>query len=194
LPSINGKPRPVGKRAPQRVGAYKNPGAVCATYDPRAPRAAQRLIRWIADSAPDLTVEHVGSTAVPHCDGKGTLDLLVMYAPGGLERAKAVLAGLGFQKQTGRDPFPEDRPMRVGLLAFEGGRFPIHAHVIACDSDEASELIRFRDRLRSDPALRAAYVARKREIIHEGVADSLEYSIIKGTFVRELLDSDKPGG
>jgi GrpB-like predicted nucleotidyltransferase (UPF0157 family) len=184
----------MGKRAWQLVGAYKNPGAVCTAYDPRAPRAARRLIRWITESAPDLAVEHVGSTAVPHCDGKGTLDLLVMYAPGGLERAKAVLAELGFQKQTGRDPFPEDRPMRVGSLAFEGGRFPIHAHVIARDSDEASELIRFRDRMRSDPDLRAAYVARKREIIHAGVADSLEYSIIKGAFVRNVLDSDKTGG
>jgi GrpB-like predicted nucleotidyltransferase (UPF0157 family) len=184
----------MGKSAPQLIGAYKNPGAVCAAYDPRAPRAARRLIQLITESEPGLAIEHVGSTAVPQCDGKGTLDLLVMYAPGGLERAKAVLAGLGFQKQTGRDPFPEDRPMRVGLLAFEGGRFPIHAHVIACDSDEASELIRFRDRLRSDPALRAAYVARKREIIHEGVADSLEYSIIKGAFVRNVLDSTNPGG
>jgi GrpB-like predicted nucleotidyltransferase (UPF0157 family) len=175
------------------VGDYQNPGAVCAAYDPRAPLAARRLIRLITESEPGLAVEHVGSTAVPQCDGKGTLDLLVMYAPGGLERAKAVLAGLGFQKQTGRDPFPEERPMRVGSLEYEGGRFQIHAHVIARNSDEASELIRFRDQLRSDPDLRAAYVARKREIIRKGVADSLDYSILKGSFVRNVLDSEKPG-
>jgi GrpB-like predicted nucleotidyltransferase (UPF0157 family) len=175
------------------VAAYQNPGAVCAAYDPRAPQAARLLIRRIAESEPGLEVEHVGSTAVPQCDGKGTLDLLVTYAPGGLERAKAVLAELGFQKQTGRDPFPEERPMRVGSLEYEGGRFPIHAHVIARDSAEASELIRFRDRLRSDPNLRAAYVARKREIIRAGVADSVDYSIIKGAFVRDALDSEKTG-
>ena len=81
--------------------------------------------------------------------------------------------------------------MRVGSLDFEGRRFPIHAHVVALGSIEALELLRFRDRLRSDPELRAAYVARKREIIRAGVADSLEYSIIKGTFVRETLDADK---
>lgn len=182
------------KAAARPVGAYQNPGAVCAAYDPRAPQAARLLLRLITESEPGLAVEHVGSSAVPECDGKGTLDLLVTYAPGGLERAKAVLAGLGFQKQTGRDPFPEERPMRVGSLEFEGGRFPIHAHVIARDSAEASELIRFRDRLHSDPNLRAAYVARKREIIRAGVADSIEYSILKGSFVREALDSDYPGG
>ena len=103
-----------------------------------------------------------------------------MYGPGGLERAKQFWRIWDYQKQTGRDPFPEDRPMRVGSLEFEGRRFPIHAHVIARGSAEALELLRFRDRLRADAELRAAYVARKREIIRKGVADSVEYSIIKG--------------
>jgi GrpB-like predicted nucleotidyltransferase (UPF0157 family) len=140
---------------------------------------------------PSLTVEHVGSSAVPGCDGKGTLDLLVMYGPGALERAKRVLADLGFQKQTGRDPFPEQRPMRVGSLEFEGKRYPVHAHVVARDSADAAGMLRFRDRLPADPALRAAYTARKRQIIRNGVADSIGYSIVKGGFVQEVLDSEK---
>ena len=176
------------------IGPHSHPGAVCIPYDPLAPQAAREVIRLIVARDPDLTVEHVGSSAVPGCDGKGVLDLLVMYEPGALERAKAALADLGFQKQTGRDPWPEERPMRVGSLDFEGRRFPIHAHVIASGSAEASELIRFRDRLRADPGLRNAYVARKREIILAGVADSIEYSIIKGEFVRDALDSDKTNG
>jgi GrpB-like predicted nucleotidyltransferase (UPF0157 family) len=181
-------------QAEQRIGAYKNPGAVCNAYDPRAPGAARELIRLIRTRDSSLAVEHVGSSAVPQCDGKGTLDLLVMYGPGGLERAKAALAVLGFQKQSSRDPFPEDRPMRVGTWKFEGRAYPVHAHVISRDSQEARELIWFRDRLRVDPGLRAAYVARKREIILKGVADSIEYSIIKGEFVRDALDSKKAGG
>jgi GrpB-like predicted nucleotidyltransferase (UPF0157 family) len=173
------------------IDTYVNPGAVCNPYDPRAPEAARRLIRAVTGRDSSLAVEHVGSSAVPQCDGKGSLDLLVMYEPGGLERAKGVLDGLGFQKQTGRDPFPEDRPMRVGSWEYHGARFPVHAHVIARESPEAGELIWFRDALRADPEMRAAYVARKREIIREGVADSLEYSIIKGAFVREVLKRKK---
>jgi GrpB-like predicted nucleotidyltransferase (UPF0157 family) len=176
---------------PKPIGAHSHPGAVCIPYDPLAPEAAREIIRLILTRDPSLTVEHVGSTAVPGCDGKGVLDLLLMYEPGALECAKAALADLGFQKQTGRDPWPEDRPMRVGAFEFEGKQFPIHAHVIARGSAEAYELLRFRDRLRADPELRAAYVARKREIIRAGVADSLEYSINKGTFVRETLGADK---
>ena len=171
------------------VGSYHNPGAVCNEYDPRAPEAAREIIQIIAVRDPSLTVEHVGSSAVPHCDGKGNLDILVLYEPGAVERAKAVLDDLGFQKQTSRDPFPEDRPMRVGSWTFQGKEYPIHAHVVSRDSAEAGELIRFRDRLRSDPALCAAYIARKREIIKAGVADSVEYSILKGSFVQEVLQS-----
>jgi GrpB-like predicted nucleotidyltransferase (UPF0157 family) len=179
---------------PKPIGPYNHPGAVCIPYDPLAPQAAWEVIRLIVARDSSLAVEHVGSTAVPGCDGKGVLDLLVMYEPGALERAKTALADLGFQKQTGRDPWPEERPMRVGSRTFDGRQFPIHAHVIARDSAEASELIRFRDRLRADPELRNTYVARKREIIRAGVPDSIEYSVIKGGFVREVLDSEKTGG
>jgi len=181
-------------RAEQRIAMYKNPGAVCDAHDPRAPEAARALIRLIRTREPSLMVEHVGSSAVPQCDGKGILDLLVMYGPGGLERAKQALADMGFQNQTGRDPFPEERPMRRGCFEFAGRLYPVHAHVIAHGSAEAAELIRFRDWLRADPEFRAAYVARKREIIRAGVADSIEYSIIKGEFVRGALDSNKTGG
>jgi GrpB-like predicted nucleotidyltransferase (UPF0157 family) len=176
------------------VTEYRNPGAVCNAYDPRAPEAARLLIRAIVEREPSLTVEHVGSSAVPACDGKGTLDLLVMYEPGGLDRAKTALADLGFQKQTGRDPFPEDRPMRVGSWRYQGMTYPVHAHVIVRSAAEAGEMIRFRDVLRADPDLRAAYIARKREIIRKGVADSIEYSIIKGSFVREVLGEEKDSG
>src|SRR4030042_2878980 len=110
---------------PKPIGPHNPPGAVCIPYDPLAPEAAREVIRLIVARDSSLTVEHVGSTAVPGCDGKGVLDLLVMYEPGGLERAKAALADLGFQKQTGRDPWPEERPMRVGSRAVAGGEFSL---------------------------------------------------------------------
>ena len=176
------------------VGPYENPGAVCRPHDPRAPGAAREIIRLIQARDPSLVVEHVGSSSVPGCDGKGILDLLVMYEPGGLEQAKQALAELGFQKQTGRNPWPEERPMRIGSIAFEDGSYPVHAHVIARGSSEAAELTWFRDRLRADPDLREKYVERKREILRGGVADSVEYSIIKGSFVQDVIDSGKPSG
>jgi hypothetical protein len=41
---------------------------------------------------------------------------MLVYPERQLAAARDVLDALGFQGQTGRDAFPEDRPMRTGLL------------------------------------------------------------------------------
>ena len=117
-----------------------------------------------------MIVEHVGSTAVPECTGKGVIDLMLLYGDGRLEEAKSLLEALGFQPQGSRDPFPESRPMRVGEIEFEGSMFRLHVHVIEMHSPEVAELRTFRDALRADPELVADYVARKRQIIASGVS------------------------
>ena len=136
---------------------------------------------------PELVVEHIGSTAVPGLGGKGVIDLMVLYPTGGLERARAVLDQLGFQRQSTRDPFPESRPMRLGAIQFEAETFRLHAHVISADDDEAAGLRGFRDRLRDDAQLRAAYVERKRAILDAGVTDSVAYSYAKHDFIQSAL-------
>src|SRR4029450_9192901 len=134
-------------------------------------------------------VQHIGSTSGPGCSGKGILDLLLLYPPGGLAAARDALASLGFQPQPGRDPWPEERPMRVGSVSHDGGRFALHVHVVAGGSAEEARDLASRDRLRADPALVDAYVARKREIIGAGVIDSVDYSRAKGPFIEEVIGS-----
>ena len=112
---------------------------------------------------------------------------MVLYPPGQLEDAKRVLADLGFQRQSTRDPFPEDRPMRTGSVQYQGNTFRIHAHVLASDSSEVEQLRTFRDRLRTDARLVAAYVAQKQEIIASGITDSVAYAEAKGSFVQKAL-------
>ena len=166
------------------IGAYEQRPAACREHDPRAMAVAGQVGSLIESHLPGVVVEHVGSTSVPGCAGKGVVDLMVLYPPGRLPAVRDKLGELGFQRQTSRDPFPEERPMRIGSLDCDGTRFLLHAHVIAADAPEASELRAFRDRLRDDPRLVEAYVGRKRSILAEGVTDSLEYSILKGGFVR----------
>src|SRR5207244_2447550 len=111
---------------------------------------------------------------------KGIIDLAVLYPEGFLAGARAVLDGLGFQKQSGRDPFPESRSMRVGCVEPDGQAFQIHAHVIAFGSDEHRELVSFREALRASSALRHRYEDRKRAIRASGINDSIEYCKAKG--------------
>jgi GrpB-like predicted nucleotidyltransferase (UPF0157 family) len=173
------------------VGPYKHPGAVGDAYDPRGPEAAREIIRRIAAKDPSRMAERVGGSAVPQCDGKGVPNLLIAHAPGGLECAKSVLADRGYQRQTGRDPFPEDRPMRVGSIRYKSKVFPIHAHAVARDSAGAAERIRFRKRMRGNPRLRRAYVPRNREILRAGIADSIDYSVVKGACIGEVLEEKR---
>jgi GrpB-like predicted nucleotidyltransferase (UPF0157 family) len=136
---------------------------------------------------PDVVVEHVGSTSVSGCAGKGIVDLMLVYQHGQLAAVRDLLDALGFQRQSTRDPFPEERPMRTGSLVHDGTRFNLHIHVIAALSPEVQELRSFRDRLGSDPAMMAAYVAAKKTIIDAGVTDSVDYAIRKGEFVSKTL-------
>ena len=170
------------------IAPYEPRPVVCREYDPRALTVARLVAALISDNLPQVQVEHVGSTAVPGCAGKGIVDLMVPYRDGDeLAAVKELLDKLGFQRQTNRDPFPEDRPMRVGAIDHDGRAFLLHVHIIPADSPEVEEMRFFRACLRSDPELLELYVARKRQILAGGVTDSLDYCYAKGEFIKAVL-------
>jgi GrpB-like predicted nucleotidyltransferase (UPF0157 family) len=180
-------------RTDQIIGPYEHRPAACRDHDPRSAEVARKVAGLIEPHLPGGRVEHVGSTAVPGCAGKGNVDLMLVYPDGRLAAARDLLDALGFQRQTGRDPFPEERPMRCGSLVKDGTRFLLHVHVLAASSPEVQGLRGFRDRLRADPALRAAYVAAKRAILADGCTDPIDYCYRKGEFVLACRGtSDRP--
>ena len=174
------------------VGKYLYSSAQLIPADERSQEAAQRVADTICAIEPALQLEHVGSTAVPGLAGKGIVDLMLVYPEGMLQRAREVLDGLGFQRQTFGDPFPEDRPMRVGTVDVDGEDLKLHIHVIAETSPEVGDFLRFRDRLRADSRLRRAYVERKRRLIAAGITESPAYAARKGRFIRAVLDRSRP--
>jgi GrpB-like predicted nucleotidyltransferase (UPF0157 family) len=169
------------------ITAYIHNDAEFRGYNPVFKTVAQRLRELIQNAEPRLTIEHIGSTSVPGCSGKGIIDLAVLYPEGLLARARNVLDELGFQKQGGPEPFPEERPMRVGAIEHEGRGYYIHVHVIALNCAEHQELIWFREALTRDSVLREHYEDRKRSILKAGVRDSLEYCKAKGDFITSAL-------
>ena len=141
----------------------------------------------IAERLPDTEIEHVGSSSVPGCAGKGTLDLVIPYRDDThLAAINDALFALGFGRQRNRDPFPETRPMRIGAIDHDGGTFLLHVHVVPESGSETTELRSFRDRLRADPSLVAVYVAAKRAILDAGVRDGDDYAEKKGAFIVAL--------
>jgi GrpB-like predicted nucleotidyltransferase (UPF0157 family) len=169
------------------VGAYNHVAPAYHQYDPRAPVVAQLLADAICSKDARLDVEHVGSSSIPGCGGKGYIDLLVTYRVGNLEVAKRVLSELGFQRQQSRNPFPEERPMRIGSIEHAGRVYLIHAHVVADTSSEVEQVLLFRNRLRSDGTLARAYEREKQRILAEGALDGKDYAIKKGAFIEQVL-------
>jgi len=175
---------------PRLIGPYVREAVACRPHDLRSAEVARRVGEAVRAHLPGLTVEHVGSTSVPGCEGKGVVDLMIPVTPTQLAPVKALLDALGFQKQVppeGHEPWPESRPMRQGSLEHAGTRFNLHVHVIPADSPEVENHRRFRDRLREDPALREAYVARKRELLAQGITNSGDYSEAKGPVIEGIL-------
>lgn len=169
------------------VAPYPVQPPACLEYDPRWAEVARRISKRLHAFLPQVTVEHIGSTAVPGCAGKGIVDLMILYPDGQLEVVRDTLDAMGFQRQTFGHLFPESRPMRVGAVEHKGSLFRAHLHVIADSSKEAAALRAFRELLRADPQKAAAYVEQKRAILSAGVTDSRAYTGMKGRFVEATL-------
>ena len=166
---------------------YANSGAGYVAYDPGAVEVARAVGVLIETSAPWARVEHIGSTAIPGCAGKGIVDIMVMYPANRLEATRVAIDSLGFQPQQTGHIFPDERPMRVGAMDHNGKRYRLHAHVIAAASPEVESLRRFRDLLRADSALRDAYQDKKRAILHSGVREPRAYTQAKCEFITSVM-------
>ena len=183
----DGDERPSAVKRAALILPYAGSRTGYVEYDPRAADAAAQAAASIEAAVPWLKVEHIGSTAVPDCAGKGIVDLMAIYPEGKLAATRMAIDGLGFQQQKIGHIFPEERPMRVGAIMYAGKRYRLHLHLIGANSPEKESLRRFRDALRVDPALRDAYQAKKRAILLSGLREAKDYTHAKGEFINSVI-------
>lgn len=174
------------------IQQYVRKDARCDDWDPRAPEVAARVAALITERLPWARPEHVGSSAVPGCAGKGIIDLQIAVEPEQLQAAKDALDALGFQRQFFGVPWPEERPMRVGAIVHDGTCYRLHVHVIPVDAPDIDVMPRFRDALRTDDELRDSYVAWKRAIIAEGYSQGDAYTAAKSRWIERVLAGERP--
>ena len=151
-----------------------------AAYDPSWPDRARAEARSLEDALrPWLAgrVEHVGSTAVPGLEAKPTIDLMAPVRS--LEAAReafAVLADLGYEHAPHRPHFHWFCKPSPAVREF-------HLILVEATHPEWRARLRFRDRLRADPATAADYVALKRELAGRFPGDREAYTDGKAAFV-----------
>ena len=73
------------------IGSYANRPAVCLDYDRRAAEVARLLAALVGEHLPQVCVEHVGSTSVPGCAGKGIVPLYDLGDLRGIRRPNVAM-------------------------------------------------------------------------------------------------------
>ena len=174
-----------------RIGLYNVSGSTPVVglrpWNPLGLKAAEKVIQLLHSVLPDLSIEHVGSTSVPGCDGKGILDLMIVVPQGRMEEICSVVDRLGFQRQSAGVQHPDDRPMREGSIEFEGTVFRLHVHLTPEGTPLPDIFRKFRDQLRANPELIALYIDQKRRLVDAQITDRATYSKEKSAFVESVL-------
>lgn len=162
--------------------AANNP-VVIVDYNPLWPKQFETLRVRLASVLDGLalTIEHVGSTAIPGLAAKPILDVdVLLKSAGELPLAVAALASIGYQHQGD-----------LGISGREAFRAPAgdpRHHLYVCpDNREFQRHVAFRDHLRSHPEDANAYANLKRKLAIRFRNDREAYNDAKSNFVEGIL-------
>jgi GrpB-like predicted nucleotidyltransferase (UPF0157 family) len=155
-------------------------------YDTKWPHqfaaAAARIVTAIGPHV--IAVEHVGSTAVPGMFGKPVLDIGIAVADE--RRADACIAPLELLGYRYRGLNGDDVRRRYYVMETDGVRVA-QLHLYLLPARGWDEQLAFRDALRADPTLAAAYADEKRRVAEASNWDKRVYANAKGPFVQQVL-------
>ncbi len=147
-------------------------------WSTEASRETDAIRQALGDS---VAVHHIGSTAVAQLAAKPIIDLAVALPAERFEeeltRANAVLVRLGYRYVGVR-----------GGYFFEKGPAPVRTHALqvhAADSGVLVDLLRFRDALRQNEALRKDYAATKAALAAHFPRQRLLYVTYKFHWIAE---------
>lgn len=162
-----------------------------ADWPSRGRLAAQSLTSvlrpWLMEP-----IEHVGSTAIPGLVAKPILDLLAIVADLGIaEEVAQRLAPAGWHYVPPQLDGRADERFFVQVI---GGHRAAHLHLMPADVRRWQDMVRFRDALRGDEQLAAAYGRLKAELAEQHRNDREAYTAAKRDFIDGVLRGERPGG
>jgi len=158
-------------------------------YDPAWPAWFEQIRTVLQAALADtyLTIEHVGSTAVPGLSAKPIIDLDIVIAPVQFATIKDRLARLGYQHEgdlgiIGREAFnlPPHHRLKTTLPAH-------HLYVCPQDSPELKRHLYFRERMKAVEAERRYYDHKKRQIAALCDHDKKLYAQVKGLVLHQFF-------
>ncbi len=169
--------------AQARVGGTSR-SVVVVPYDDSWPAAFERIAARIhrALGARALTVEHVGSTAVPGLAAKPVIDINLIVADSADEAAYLPdLEAAGFVLRVREPEWEQHR-----VVATEDPQSNVH--VFSPGSREPARTRLFRDWLRANAEDRDAYGALKAGLAERDFADVMDYNNHKAALVYDIYE------
>jgi GrpB-like predicted nucleotidyltransferase (UPF0157 family) len=158
------------------------------SWPARFDEEASRLREALGTAA--LRIEHVGSTAVPVLAGKPVLDIAIAVAS--TAAADSCVAPLTQLAYDYRGPHGPDPQRRYYSLDVDGTR-TTQVHLYVLPAVGWNEMLLFRNALRADTALAAAYTAEKFRIAEAVGWDKHTYALAKEPFVERVLATLRRG-
>jgi GrpB-like predicted nucleotidyltransferase (UPF0157 family) len=166
-----------------------NHRVVLVAYDPdwesAFQDAARDLLRYAAGQL--ITIEHIGSTAIPGLQSKPVIDLLGESAWPNLEPGSLVeaLSPLGYLYRPGE--FTD----RLLFSRWNVTTLTHNLHIVPRGSVATRNEVLFRDRLRRDLTARVRYVELKRAAAARSYADPHGYGRAKTDFVFTVVSEER---
>jgi GrpB-like predicted nucleotidyltransferase (UPF0157 family) len=158
---------------------------VVAEYSDEWPKrfeAARAELQQLFDKAGlAVSIEHIGSTAVPHLPAKPIIDIAI-----GFQRSLDVGRGLSVLLSHGYEYVKAANQPGMLFVAFGSPR-TLHAHLVLQHTHAWSKLIVFRDHLRRHPGLAAQYGERKAALARRYPSSRLEYAAGKRQMLQAIL-------
>lgn len=157
-------------------------------YDPAWAQAFGTEAAWLAqhvadDDLPPLLFEHIGSTAVPGLEAKPIIDLLAGHQPGIEPRVYfPALQAAGYEYRG-----PQGVPQREFFVRGPESRRTHHLNLVTFNGAFWRDHVMFRDRLRDEPAVRAAYAALKLQLAAAHPSDRGAYTAGKARFILNVI-------
>ncbi len=158
-------------------------------YDPAWPDAFSKVATKVKAALGSLvvTIEHVGSTAVPDLAAKPIIDLdVVLASPANLPEAIRLLSSIGYAHEGD-----------LGIVGREAFRSPLgpprhHLYVLSAGANELHRHLAFRDALRASEDLRNKYAELKRALAQAHQDDRRNYTEAKTAFIVSALTRRTP--
>ena len=115
---------------------------------------------------------------------------MILYDDVPIETLVDQLEQLGFQWVQRLAQLPDEWPKGMGAVRHMGDVFRLHIHVLPRRHPMVLTNRAFRDLLRSDATVVAAYVACKQALLAMGTSEPIAYTQAKMPFIRSFMETD----